>query len=112
MNIVQELEDVLAEEQKHLLSGDFAALEELVDRKAELTEKLAKKKPDLPKDVYERLADHAAHNEALLGSARRGLQAAMALLRQMSDGETQQTYSREGTRRPLSRSPASVTQKL
>ena len=112
MSIVSDLEKLLAEEQRHLLSGDFDALEKLIERKGRLAERLSVSKPDMPPDVIEALARRAAHNEALLGSARRGLQAAMAQLKQLSDGEAQKTYSKEGQRRSLARKSASVTQKL
>lgn len=112
MSLVSDLEKLLAEEQKHLLSGNFTALERLIERKSKLAERLAASKPDLPRDVIEGLARRAAHNEALLGSARRGLQAAMAQLRQLPDGEAQKTYSKEGQRQSLARKSASVIQKL
>ena len=112
MNIVKELEKVLAEEQSLLLSGEISSLEKLIERKTKLAEQLALDKPDFPKDVYDGLARKAAHNEALLSSTRRGLQAAMAQLKLLSDGEAQKTYSKEGQRRTLSRKPASVTQKI
>ena len=112
MSIVNELEKILAEEQELLLSGELGALEKLVNRKTKLAEQLAVNKPDLPKEIYEGLARKAAHNEALLGSARRGLQAAMAQLKQLSEGEAQKTYSKEGQRTTLSRKPASITQKF
>jgi len=47
MNVIEELEDVLRMEQEHLLAGEFSDLATLVDRKAELADRLARDKPNL-----------------------------------------------------------------
>ena len=112
MTVVSDLEGLLAEEQELLLSGKISALEGLITRKAELAERLAEAKPDLPKEIYQGLARKAAQNEALLGAAQRGLQAAMAQLKQLSEGEQQKTYSKEGMRQSLCAKPVSITQKI
>lgn len=109
MNIVAELESLLSEEQELLLTGNYSRLEALAVRKSELAERLAAT-PDLPEADYQDIKSRAAHNEALLNSARRGIQAAISQLREYASGEHQSTYSREGQRQPLSR-PVSVTQK-
>lgn len=111
MTIIEELEAVLEAEQKFLLEGDFAGLKALTERKTKLAERLAKDRPDVPESVYRQLAEKAGHNEALLNSARRGLQAAMAQIRQAAQSAEQTTYSKSRERRPLSRRPGSVTQK-
>lgn len=110
MNVVEELENVLAEEQQILLTGDYGQLQGLLDRKSKLAETLAAGPPDLSKDDYEKLSARANHNEALLNSARRGIQAALSQLKEISSGQNQSTYTRAGERTPLSR-PVSVTQK-
>lgn len=110
MNVVEELESVLAEEQDVLLTGDYSRLSDLLARKTELTDRLASKTPELPSDVYEKLSAQATHNEALLNSARRGIKAALSQLKSVASGETQSTYTRAGERMPLSR-PVSITQK-
>lgn len=110
MNIVEELESVLAEEQQLLLSGDYQQLESLIERKSKLTDTLAENAPELSKETCERLSKHALHNEALLNSARRGIQAAMSQIKDVSTGKNHSTYSSDGERTPLSR-PVSVTQK-
>lgn len=110
MNVVEELENVLAEEQQILLTGDYASLQGLLDRKSKLAETLAAGGPELSQDVYEKLSGRAKHNEALLNSARRGIQAALSQLREISSGAHQSTYTRGGERTPMSR-PVSVTQK-
>ena len=112
MSIVSELEELLQQEQELLLSGRFAELELLCEHKSRLAHRLACSKPELPKEIYANLAERAVHNEALLDSARRGLQSAMTQLRQIAQAEDQSTYSKDGQRRPLSRKPATVTQKL
>lgn len=111
MSIVGELEQVLAEEQQLLLSGTYDQLEILAEKKSRLAERLAEGAPDLKAKDYERILERATHNEALLGSAQRGIQAAMTQLRQISEGEHQSTYSKEGERKPLARM-VSVTQKF
>ena len=111
MSIVAELEDVLKREQDSLLKGDFAALGNLIERKAALAERLSKKRPDLPEEVYRHLVDQASKNEALLSSAQRGLQAAMSQIRHATQTVEQTTYSQNGERQKLSRKPSSVTQK-
>lgn len=112
MNILSELEDVLREEQELLLSGDFSKLEALVNRKTRLADSLVKSRPRIDRDTYSQLAERATNNEALLDAARRGLRAALAQIRQSSQGDGQTTYSEKGERRPLSRSPSSVTQRV
>lgn len=111
MSVVAELESVLAEEQEILLTGRYARLEALSDKKSKLAELLSQEKLDLPAEAYETLVAKAAHNEALLASARRGIQAAISQLKEFSNGEHQSTYSKEGQRQPLARR-VSVTQKL
>ncbi|MDA8585801.1 hypothetical protein N9L47_05950 [Rhodobacteraceae bacterium] len=106
-----ELQDVLAEEQNILLTGNYAKLEALADRKTKLAEMLAAEELQLPIDSYEKLVQKAQHNEALLASARRGIQAAISQLKEFSNGEHQSTYSKDGDRRPLAPS-VSVTQRL
>ena len=109
MNIMAELEHVLVEEQELLLSGDYSRLEALAARKSVLADELATA-TDLPEADYKDIITMSRHNEALLQSAQRGIQAAISQLREYSSGEHQSTYSKEGQRRPLSR-PVSVTQK-
>ena len=111
MSVVAELESVLAEEQKILLTGHYSKLAVLADRKAKLAEMLSLEELDFPEEVYKSLVARAAHNEALLASARRGIQAAISQLKEFSNGEHQSTYSKEGLRQPLAR-PVSVVQKL
>ena len=110
MNVLTELESVLAEEQELLLTGNFGQLEALAEKKTELAEALSMDAPDLPEEAYEGLLNQAAHNEALLSSARRGIQAAISQLREYSSGGHQSTYSKEGQRQPLAK-PTSVVQK-
>ncbi len=110
MNVVEELENVLAEEQEVLLSGDYQQLECLLTRKSKLAETLADSSPQLSKEVFERLANRAAHHEALLNSARRGIQAALSQIKEISTGKSHSTYTSEGERTPLAK-PVSVIQK-
>lgn len=111
MTIVDEIEAVLNEEQELLLSGNLAALEALVERKSRLASRLANVEGDLPREAYSGLKDRAVRNEALIGAAQRGLQAALAQLRRLSEAGDQNTYSRDGQRRPMSRQPSSVREK-
>lgn len=110
MNVLVELENVLAEEQKILLEGDYTKLEDLAQKKSGLAEQLAQGSTEFSKDDVEKLALQATHNEALLASARRGIQAAMSQLKEYSSGEHQSTYSAEGHRAPLSK-PVSMARK-
>ena len=112
MSIVSELEKILEDEQRHLLTGNFDGLQSLVEKKTRLATRLAKKKPELSGEIYQELSRKAAQNEALLDAARRGLQSAMSQLKQLSDGESQKTYSKEGFRTSLSRKPNSLIQKI
>lgn len=112
MNIVSELEAILQQEQEHLLNGDFDGLQELVDRKTRLTERLALERPDLSPETFRHLSERAQQNEALLESARLGLQAAMQQLRDTEAPKEQTTYSSSGQRKKLSKAPSSVTQKI
>ncbi len=110
MNVVEELENVLAEEQRMLLTGEYTGLQALLERKSKLAETLAAGKPELTQDEYQRLAANARHNETLLNSAQRGIQAALSQLKEIKSGEHQSTYTSTGERTPLSR-PASIIQK-
>jgi flagellar biosynthesis/type III secretory pathway chaperone len=111
MSVVDEIRSVLKEEQELLLAGNFVALEALVERKSRLTETLAARMPTLPRDGVAELLEQAGRNDALLGAARRGLSAALAQLRQLSSAREQTTYSSDGQRRSLFRTPSSVAEK-
>lgn len=112
MSVVTDLEKLLTEERALLLAGDYAGLDGLIERKSKLEQRLAEKKPDLSVEAYEQLAQKAKHNEALLEAAQRGLHSAMSQLRQLADGESQKTYSKDGQRTSLSRKPVSIAQKI
>ncbi len=112
MNVFKELEDILRQEQELLLSGDFQMLEALLKRKAKLADWLSTHRPDVTVEETRELKEKAHRNEALLDAARRGLKAAMAQLKQVSKADCQTTYSSSGERRPLSRAPVSITQKI
>lgn len=111
MNIIEELEAVLEEEQSLLLKGDFVGLKPLVEKKSELAQRLTELKPDVSEATYQELADKAGYNEALLNSARNGLQSAMNRIRHAAESTEQKTYSSSGERQSLARRPASVVQK-
>lgn len=112
MNVFKELEDILWREQQLLLNGDFQGLETLLKRKARLADWLSSHKPEVSVEVAGKLKETAHRNEALLDAARRGLKAAMAQLKQASSTDCQTTYSSSGERRPMSRAPGSITQKI
>lgn len=112
MSVVGEIEKLLSEERKMLLAGDFDALKDLIDRKANLEQRLAGGKPDMSADALKRIGDQARHNEALLAAAQRGLSFTMSQLRNLSAGEAQKTYSRDGQRVSLSRKSTSIVQKI
>lgn len=112
MNVVDEIEDVLRQEQELLLSGNYAALEALIERKTRLAEQLKKDRLSVSGDAVEALSRKASENEALLGAAQRGLKAALVQLRQLSAAETQTTYTKQGQRFPISPGQTSITQKL
>lgn len=112
MNVIKDLERILADEQTCLLTGDYLGLSDLADRKSLLADRLREAALTLDAGACNRLADKAAHNEALLRSAQRGIQAAMMQLDQFTNGEHQSTYSKGGQRSPLSRNPSSIVQKL
>ncbi len=112
MNIIAELEAVLKEEEETLLNGNLGALESLLERKTRLVAWLAARKPELPPETLRRLMDKASHNDALLSSARLGLQAAMKQLRETARTSEQSIYSRTGERQPMSPAPSSVTQRI
>jgi flagellar biosynthesis/type III secretory pathway chaperone len=112
MNILAELEDVLEEERRLLISGRISAIQELVERKAKLSKCLARERPAAPVEVYRRLSWRAERNKALLEAAQRGLQAAMAQVKQAASATDQTTYSRTGDRLPLARTRSSIAQKI
>lgn len=112
MSLIGELEKLLSEERSMLLAGDYEALEKLIHRKALLEQHLSSGKQDLPSDELKRIKDHAQHNEDLLAAAQRGLQSTMMQLRNLSSGEAQKTYSRDGQRVSMSQKSRSIAQKI
>lgn len=112
MKVIDEIEDVLRQEQELLLSGNYAALDALVERKSRLVDRLRDHKTMVSGAAVEALAIRATENEALLGAAQRGLKAALSQLRPFAAAERQTTYTRQGERFPLSPNRSSVTQKL
>ena len=112
MNMIDELDEVLGIEEEALLQGDFMALEALVSRKEGLAAWLSTHEPDLHPQVYRDLKERASWNEELLKSAQRGVQAALLQIRHSADNMEQATYSSSGERRPLSRTPSTIMQKL
>lgn len=112
MNILAELEDVLEEERHLLINGRINAIQQLVERKAKLSDCLARERPAAPAEVYRRLGCKAERNKALLEAAQRGLQAAITQLRQTASAADQTTYSRTGDRLSLARTRSSIAQKI
>lgn len=112
MTLDRELEEVLHAEREALLKGDFATLEALLPRKQSLAKRLSESKAELPLELYQSLKEKAVENDALLNSARRGLQAALTQFSDLKNGPEQTTYSRDGERRPMSQSKNSITQKI
>ncbi len=112
MSVIADLEALLERERDLLLKGDYEALYALIEKKVALESRLSSKKPKFPVEDYARLSKLAKHNEALLLSAQHGLQSAIVQIRQLTDGESQKTYSKDGRRRSLSKKPVSVAQKV
>ena len=110
MNIVTQLERVLEEEQRLLLAGDYVQLDKLADIKMKLSERLSHSPPKIPAQQAQKLAQTVRHNEALLDSAQRGIQAAMTHLREAREGSFQ-SYTKEGQRTPMSTS-STVRQRI
>ena len=112
MSLVTEMEKILAEERRLLRAGDFVGLDGLIEQKSKLVELLSRERSELSRSDCENIASRASHNESLLEAARKGLQAAMVQLKQLSEGESRKYYSKAGERRTLSSGRSSVTKKL
>lgn len=111
MSDTRKLIDILDEEFGFLLRGDYAALPGLADRKERLEERFRDAPPD-DRDALKALAEAAERNAGLIDAARRGLEQARVQIREIRTGMTQATYGKSGVRRPLSRRPNRIEQKL
>ena len=112
MNLAQELETVLQKQKQCLLSGDFAGLSILVERKARLSDQLAVQDASAEFADIANLAKQARQNDALLQSALRGTKAALVLIREASNGADKSTYTENGNRRPMGAATINVEQKM
>jgi flagellar biosynthesis/type III secretory pathway chaperone len=111
MNIAEKITELLDEEYRLLTRADYAALPELTERK----ERLARQLRELPgpdRAALATLAKAVARNAELIEAARRGIEQARVQIRDIREGMTQTTYCRSGVRRPLSRNPSRIEQKL
>ncbi len=100
MRIVDKIEDILDQERLGLLSGDFNTLEELIGRKTNLIRQWEALGNETTESI-ERISQKLKRNESLLMSARRGLKSAELQLKQLSNCDTQLTYSKDGRRTSL-----------
>ncbi|NNE89715.1 MAG: hypothetical protein HKN27_16730 [Silicimonas sp.] len=102
MSAGSKIEKILDEEKRLLLKGDFVELEKISELKLKASEIIEKNSLNLSVEQVQRITRKAYDNEALLKSARRGIQAAMMHLRDATD-ESFKSYSKEGQRKPLSK---------
>lgn len=102
---------ILDEEFRILTTGNYAALPFLTTRKEELC-RFLNEAPDNDPEMVEALAVAAARNAGLIEAAKRGFEQARIHIREIRDGTSHATYGRSGMRRPLSRCPSRIEQKL
>lgn len=101
---------LLDEEKRCLLDGNYSTLEVLAKQKLKVSSKLAKAAQHFPQETIELIRKKSEQNEALLLSAQRGLQSAISHLTEAAEGSFQ-AYSKEGQRKPLSKT-LKVQQKI
>ena len=102
MKTVDKMSEILDEERKALLDGNYRSLETLVKDKVSLLKRIHHEKKVLPRDSLEMLQRKTQRNASLLQSAQRGLRSAMSHLQEASESSFQ-AYSKEGSRIPLSK---------
>jgi len=107
-----DLEALLEEERRLIRSGALARLEDLAARKQALVEAIAADPAALPPDSLRRLAERLARNNALLGSAARGLRAAAMQVREARQAGSGSTYGKDGHRRPMQAAGARIERRL
>lgn len=111
MTCTQDLTELLDDEYRMLTRGDYANLPALTERK----ERLGRELHEFPlqdRAMLAKLANKVARNAHLIEAARQGIEQARVQIRDIRDGMTHATYGRSGVRRPLSRNPSRIEQKL
>lgn len=103
MTMYREITDLLAEEQRSLMSSDYAALERIVERKEVLCSQLSTGEATLSEAEIRRVLDLSSQNQGLLLATEKGMRAARAQLGDAS--ESAHTYSSDGERAQLARGP-------
>lgn len=96
MTMFEQLENLLDLERDYLLSGDYERLQNLIEQKSSLTEKLGLKEIEIPVGEKVRILNKAKNNEALLEAAQKGLKSAIAQIKMISEMECQSTYTSDG----------------
>lgn len=109
MSAVNDMIRLLDEEHRILTEGNYAALEELLRRKSGLRAALSDTEDRASLD---RLARLATRNAALIAAAQLGFQSARTRLKDIREGRTNATYTREGLRQPLARAARRMEQKF
>lgn len=112
MSPYREIAALLDEEFRHLTSGNYVALADLVARKEALVQELTNGSFDADPDSLASVAAAASRNAEIIKAARRGFATAGAEIRNIRRGLTLATYGRDGARRPLAGRTANVEQKL
>jgi hypothetical protein len=92
---------ILDEEYRILTGGGYDRLADLVARK-EAIDLAAIETSDADPRLLDQIRAASQRNEGILDAARRGIEGARRDIRDARTGATQQTYARDGVRKPLS----------
>lgn len=99
MNCSEEIIKFLEEEQQAILSADFSAMEELLEKKQAIVDGLARSGHQIPEKEIKRIRDTSLRNDSLLQASQKGLLAAGSLIRDAVSRH--KTYGRDGERAHL-----------
>lgn len=101
MTAPETLLGILEEEYRILTGGNYDRLADLVARKEAIDAASFDVSGADPR-LLDRIRVAARRNAELLEAARRGMDGARRTIREARMGATQQTYARDGARKPLS----------
>jgi len=105
------IDEILDDERRILLTGDFEALEPLRARKAELLARLSESREGLDAEDYQRLTQKATRNQELLNSAARGIAHVRQRMQEIRDAHSgAPSYTAHGQRTGQSAEPSITRQ--
>ena len=102
MKIIEKFEQILDKEKQLLLEGEYSKLQNMLEIKSNLLNRISQMTPELSRDALQRVMHKSQRNSDLLASAQRGIKSAIVYVNEATDGSFQ-SYSKEGERHPLTK---------